>query len=300
MTNTVKCGSIIIYSEPRFKKLGVGEGNMGKAEKREKDILALLRVSGSVSVSEAMSLLDVSESTVRRLFAKLEADGLATRAYRGIRMNTVSGTRESYSFEKSELRRSEEKGAIGECAEALIDAGDTVYLDSGTTVLKLCTAIARKCAVAQCGGKDAKRAEIYSSVTVFTNSLANLNLLKDYVNVHLIGGEYRPHRQDFCGYLTEEVIKRIHFTKCFIGADGYSIENGLTASDFDTARINQLVVSGSDKRILLVDSSKFGKASVIHYSALGQINTLVTNSGIDPQALAEIESVGIEVIEAEH
>ena len=60
------------------------------------------------------------------------------------------------------------------------------------------------------------------------------------------------------------------------------------------------VVSGSDKRILLVDSSKFGKASVIHYSALGQINTLVTNSGIDPQALAEIESVGIEVIEAEH
>ena len=82
---------------------------MGKAEKREKDILALLRVSGSVSVSEAMSLLDVSESTVRRLFAKLEAEGLATRAYRGIRMNTVSGTRESYSFEKSELRRSEEK-----------------------------------------------------------------------------------------------------------------------------------------------------------------------------------------------
>ena len=73
MTNSVKCGSIIIYSEPRFEKLGVGEGNMGKAEKREKDILALLRVSGSVSVSEAMSLLDVSESTVRRLFAKLEA-----------------------------------------------------------------------------------------------------------------------------------------------------------------------------------------------------------------------------------
>ena len=86
----------------------------------------------------------------------------------------------------------------------------------------------------------------------------------------------------------------------WILSDGYSIENGLTASDFDTARINQLVVSGSDKRILLVDSSKFGKASVIHYSALGQINTLVTNSGIDPQAIAEIESVGIEVIEAEH
>jgi DeoR/GlpR family transcriptional regulator of sugar metabolism len=271
---------------------------MGKAEKREKDILALLRVSGSVSVSEAMSLLDVSESTVRRLFAKLEADGLATRAYRGIRMNTVSGTRESYSFEKSELRRSEEKGAIGECAEALIDAGDTVYLDSGTTVLKLCTAIARKCAVAQCGGKDAKRAEIYSSVTVFTNSLANLNLLKDYMNVCLIGGEYRPHRQDFCGYLTDEVIKRLHFTKCFVGADGFSVANGLTASDFDTARINQLVVAGSDKRILLADTSKAGKASVIHYAPIESVDTLVTNKWLATEVKAELLKANINIIEA--
>lgn len=272
---------------------------MNKSEKREKDILALLRVSGTVSVSEAMSLLDVSESTVRRLFAKLEADGLASRTYRGIRMNTVSGTRESYSFEKSELSRADEKTAIGERAELLIEEGDTVYLDSGTTVLKLCTAIARRCAMGNGSAKGGRRAEIYSSVTVFTNSLANLNLIKDYVSVHLIGGEYRPHRQDFCGYLTEEVIKRIHFTKCFIGADGYSAENGLTASDFDTARINQLVVAGSDKRILLADTSKLGKTSVIHYSALGQIDTLVTNRGIADETLESIQKMGIEVIETD-
>ena len=72
---------------------------MNKAEIREKEIMALLRVSGKVSVAEAMALLDVSESTVRRLFNKLEADGSAVRTYRGISINTVSGTRESYSFE---------------------------------------------------------------------------------------------------------------------------------------------------------------------------------------------------------
>ena len=87
---------------------------MNKAEIREKDIMALLRVSGKVSVGEAMALLDVSESTVRRLFNKLEAAGLAVRTYRGISINAVSGTREAYSFEKNELYRSNEKIKINE------------------------------------------------------------------------------------------------------------------------------------------------------------------------------------------
>lgn len=264
---------------------------MNKAEIREKDIMALLRVSGKVSVAEAMALLDVSESTVRRLFCKLEADGLAVRTYRGISINTVSGARESYSFERNELYRSREKVEIGEAAEALIEEGDIIYLDSGTTVLKLCAAIAHRCAVGT-------NAEKYAKVTVFTNSLANLNLLKDYMNVCLIGGEYRPHRQDFCGYLTDEVIKKLHFTKCFVGADGYSVENGLTASDFDTARINQLVVAGSDKRILLADTSKAGRASVIHYADIESVDTLVTNKWLDNEIKTALLQKNINVIEA--
>ncbi len=265
---------------------------MNKAELREKDIMTLLRVSGKVSVSEAMALLDVSESTVRRLFCKLEADGLAVRTYRGISINTVSGARESYSFERNELYRSNEKIMIGEAAEKLIGEGDTLYLDSGTTVMRLCSAMAR----AAVG--DGKGAEKYATVTVFTNSLANLNLLKDYMNVCLIGGEYRAHRQDFCGYLTDEVIKRLHFSKCFVGADGFSVANGLTASDFDTARINQLVVAESEKRILLADTSKAGKASVIHYAPIESVDTLVTNKWLAPDIKAELLKSNINIIEA--
>lgn len=269
---------------------------MSKAELREKDIMAILRVSGKVSVSEAMALLDVSESTVRRLFNKLEADGMAMRTYRGISINTVSGTRESYSFEKNELFRLDEKIRIGEAAQELIEAGDTIYLDSGTTVLKLCAAIARRCALSE--SSDASDAEKYATVTVFTNSLANLNLLSEYMNVCLIGGEFRPHRQDFGGYLTDEVIRKLHFTKCFVGADGFSLKNGLTASDFDTARINQLVAASSDKRILLADTSKAGRASVIHYAPIESIDTLVTNRGLDVVIKDAILKLNINVIEA--
>ncbi|MBQ4141739.1 MAG: DeoR/GlpR transcriptional regulator [Clostridia bacterium] len=266
---------------------------MNKAEIREKEIMALLRVSGKVSVAEAMALLDVSESTVRRLFCKLETEGSVIRTYRGISIGAVPGTRESYSFERNELYRSNEKMQIGEAAEALIEEGDTLYLDSGTTVLKLCRAIAQKCVAA-----DGKGAEKYATVTVFTNSLANLNLLKDYMNVCLIGGEFRPHRQDFCGYLTDEVIKRLHFSKCFVGADGFSVKGGLTASDFDTARINQLVVAASDRRILLADTSKAGKASVIHYAPIDSVDTLVTNKWLTSEVKAEILMANINIIEA--
>ena len=183
----------------------------------------------------------------------------------------------------------DEKIMIGEAAEKLIGEGDTLYLDSGTTVMRLCSAMARAAAA---------NGEKYSTVTVFTNSLANLNLLKDYMNVCLIGGEYRPHRQDFCGYLTDEVIKRLHFTKCFVGADGFSVANGLTASDFDTARINQLVVAGSEERILLADTSKAGKASVIHYAPIESVNTLVTNKWLNNEIKTALLQKNINVIEA--
>ena len=110
--------------------------------------------------------------------------------------------------------------------------------------------------------------------------------------------EFRPHRQDFCGYLTDEVIKRLHFSKCFVGADGFSVKGGLTASDFDTARINQLVVAASDRRILLADTSKAGKASVIHYAPIESVDTLVTNKWLTAEVKAEILRANINIIEA--
>ena len=98
--------------------------------------------------------------------------------------------------------------------------------------------------------------------------------------------------------LVDEVIKRLHFTKCFVGADGFSVANGLTASDFDTARINQLVVAGSDKRILLADTSKAGKASVIHYAPIDSVDTLVTNKWLANEVKAELLKANINIIEA--
>lgn len=84
--------------------------------------------------------------------------------------------------------------------------------------------------------------------------------------VNLIGGEYRPNRKDFCGYLAEESVKNLFFTKCFLGADGCSIQNGFTAMDFSSARLNEEVLHRTQKCIILMDAEKFSTSAVVSYT----------------------------------
>ena len=271
---------------------------MKHSEQRRQNILQILRTSRKISIEQAMSMLDVSESTVRRLFAQLEREGVAIRTYGGICFNDAIAGANEYSFEMTKLHHPEEKTRIGKAAAQLIKSGDIIYLDSGTTVMSLCAEIDRMFNEAE--DTDPKAYAIlrrkYDNVTVFTHSLVNLNTLKKHMKVYLIGGEYREDRRDFCGYLTEEAIKNLRFTKCFIGADGYSETYGILASDFYTARINQLVAQNSSYRILLADSTKYTKSSVVCYAPFSEINCIVSDNGLSEDTCRLFRESGIEVI----
>ena len=262
---------------------------------RRQIIIQSLRTSKKLSIEQAMQALDVSESTVRRLFAQLENEGLVIRTYGGICFNESVLGAENYSFEHTQLYCQQEKSRIGAAAAQLIQTGDIIYLDSGTTVMSLCDEIDRIFTSADDEQyHDFKK--MLETVTVFTHSLVNLNLLKNHIKVYLIGGEYRDGRRDFCGYLTEEAIKNLRFTKCFVGADGYSEDMGILASDFGTARINQIVSQNSAYRILLADSSKYAKSSVVCYAPFSEVNCIVTDTGLDEGICQKFRDSGINVI----
>lgn len=273
---------------------------MKHTEERRQSILQLLRTSKKLSIEQVMSMLDVSESTVRRLFAQLESEGLAIRTYGGICFNDAVGSTNEYSFELTKLHNPDAKTRIGKVAAGLIRSGDIVYLDSGTTVMALCAELEGMFSEAE--ESDAHSYSLlrrkYDNVTVFTHSLVNLNTLKRHMKVYLVGGEYRDSRRDFCGYLTEEAIKSLRFTKCFIGADGYSETAGILASDFYTARINQLVAQNSAYRILLVDSTKYQKSSVVCYAPFSEVDCIVSDSGLPTEKQHHFEELGVEVITA--
>ena len=115
---------------------------MKNCDRRRQSVLNMLRKTKKLTVEEAMQAFGVSESTVRRLFAQLEAEGEVIRAYGGICFTGLSDGARSYMFDLVQLENADEKNAIGKAAMQLIRNGDIIYLDSGTTVMSLGAAMA--------------------------------------------------------------------------------------------------------------------------------------------------------------
>lgn len=253
---------------------------MSKAEYEK--LLNQLIIHKKMDLREAMDLIDTSESTVRRMFIKLEKDGKALRTHGGIML--FAGPAIDYSFDAVAHAQYQEKTEIGEAACALVQDGDVIYCDAGTTLLCFCEALANRL----------KQESI--KISVFTNSLANLEALSELITVVLIGGTYRPYRKDFCGFIAETSLSRLHFTKCFLGADGSLVPQYFSTTDFDTARLNEIVIQNSEKTIVLTDSSKFEKTSLVSYAPFNLVHTVVTDSGISDATKNALIKSNIEVV----
>lgn len=257
---------------------------MKKTEHQEQKILEQLKRKKTMTLAQAMELLGVSESTVRRLFIRLENSGAAMRRYGGIQLLHDSDAAD-YQYEQVEEQYVPQKQMIGCYAAQLVESGDVLYLDSGTTMACFCKELAARISSGQLKG-----------LTVFTNSLVNLELLSPALTVNLIGGEHRANRRDFCGYLAEEMVSSLHFSKCFLGTDGFHLRYGFTATDFYTARLNELVLGNSDRRYVLMDSSKFMAASVVSYSRDQTIDAVITDQQPTEQLAQRLAASGTEIL----
>lgn len=229
-----------------------------KTEKYEHLLKNTLLTQESLSTEGAAELLGVSVSTARRLFLNLQESGDAIRCFGGICRREGD-----YSFDALNTASANEKLKIGNFAFSILPESGAIYLDGGTTVARLATSIA------EAGGRKDP---------IFTNSLVNLNLLSSCCDVQIIGGRYRENRRDFCGFLAEESVKRLHFSACFLGADALDMENGFSATDFDTAKLNSTVLGCSDLRCVLIDSSKFGKTAFVKYATTDMVTHIITDA----------------------
>ena len=259
---------------------------MKSTEINEYQIVNHLKIHKSIGVAEAIRITDSSESTVRRVFRRLEQTGDYLRYYGGIRLASESHAGNDYYYENTENRHVEAKLKIAALALSLVRDEDEIYLDSGTTLARFAAALA-----------EALDKKDLRGVRIFTNSLVNLNLLKHH-DVTLIGGKFRDLRKDFHGYTAEETLKSLHFKKCFLGADAYSAQNGFTTTDFSTARLNELVLERSEKKYVLMDSSKFFLSSIVSYSRRVSPDMIVTEAYPD-RSYPETADLDIEILSAD-
>ena len=253
---------------------------MGKVDLRKKAIMRMLSVDDSLKVEELVEKLDVSEATVRRTLADLEKEGKVIRTHGGVKLFYTKPS--VYLFNKRSSINVEQKTAIGKYAAGYVNSEEILFLDSGTTVLK----------VAQALDQRIKSGQI-NNLTIITNSMAVADVLGDSTKLILLGGHVRLNRRDVCGPFAEKSIKMFRAHKSFIGADGITVDGGLMTTDEYTSRIDEEMIARSQKVVLVADSSKFYNTSFITYGKIDDIDIIVTDEALDPSIADDLKNKGV-------
>ncbi len=250
------------------------------APQRWDNLRALIRDSGVIRVEDLSRRLKVSAATVRRDLDQLERSGAIRRVHGGA--VSVESRLEEPVFEDKTSLAAREKRQIAEAALKFIEAGDTIYLDGGSTVLELARLLRDR-----------------TNLTVVTNSLhAAHELAGRGPRLIAIGGELRRLSQTLVGPLTRLVLQELHLDKAFMGTIGFSLKEGLTTTDPSEAFTKEVVMGQARRVIVLADSTKAGKVSFANAGRWENVHVLITDRQMDKAFAKELVKKGIKLVRA--
>jgi DeoR/GlpR family transcriptional regulator of sugar metabolism len=228
---------------------------------RRSRLLDIIRVSGFAALDELVRELGVSESTVRRDLDALEDQGSAKRTHGGVLYS--GGMPRLAEFDERQPANWAAKRAIAVTAAAVIDDGETVLLDGGTTTYEVA------------------RLLVGRSLQVVTNSLpvANLFASEARTDLVLLGGYVSPRTGVCLGPYANELLGRLHVTTTVLSAAGIS-EEGLFNAHLLLAETEQAMLRAASRVMVVADSSKFGRKSLTLVSGLEAIDIVVSDEGL--------------------
>jgi len=249
------------------------------SKERHQTILDLLDAYGSVSVTDLVDRLEVSEMTIRRDLDVLERKGLLRRVHGGA--HSDRGRSYEPPFLARSLDHQAEKQRIGQAAAALVKHGDSLALDVGTTTLEVARHLAGK-----------------QNLTILTPCFQIASLLCEHPGIRLIltGGILRPGELSLVGHLAERAFQEFFVDKLFLGAAGIDFEAGLTEYNLEDTLVKQAMLRSAKETILVADASKFNRVAFTAIAPLSAVKTIVTDASLDTEVLGRLESEGIEVI----
>ncbi len=247
---------------------------------RRLQISELVRQQGSVQVTTLADRFGVSAQTVRKDLRYLAERGVMARAYGGaIDSGVIGGTSAEPNYEAKCTTHLDEKRRIGVRAAALVNAGDTVAIDSGTTANQMAKALPD------------------IDITVVTNDYGVLTTLasKPNINIVMLGGELRRRNMAFYGGLTVEALDALHVDKLFLGVDGFDLERGITTHYEPEALLNRKMVEAARVVISITDSSKFGKVCLHRIVPVTALDVLITDTGAPEDIVQASHQLGFEL-----
>ncbi|MCL6576142.1 DeoR/GlpR family DNA-binding transcription regulator [Kyrpidia sp.] len=246
-------------------------------EERQKKIMEYLQHHGTLRVTDLVERLGVSRETVRRDLQELEHQGVLRKVHGGAIL-TRTGVEPTFAVRRT--TNIKEKEAIGRAAAGLVEDGDTIFLDLGTTALEV-----------------ARHLRGRGRITVVTNSVqAALELIDDEaINVYLTGGMLRSGDLSLSGRFARHMLAQFYVDKAFIGVAGISLAGDLTDFHVEEAEVRNMMIERAKEVIVVADHSKFGVTAFTRVSALTAVHRIVTDAGTDPEQIFMIRSLGVEV-----
>lgn len=252
-------------------------------QERKQVIIEMINRDRIVKAVELAERFGVSMETVRRDLEELERSGSLRRVYGGAVLGTVYDPEPSY--DNRQITRAEEKKAIARATYALIEEGDSLFLDGGTTLMELALCIAN-------GNKR--------GLTVITNAvqIACEVIKNEDCTVILLGGTLTRGEPLTTGVLCNNNLHLFHVNRTIIGAAGLSAKFGVTDFSLDIGASKRDMLGRSDQVICVADHSKFRVNATNCICPINRIHTLVTDWKTPQQDYAYCTEAGVHVIVA--
>jgi DeoR/GlpR family transcriptional regulator of sugar metabolism len=247
-------------------------------EERKQQILETLRRNGRVVAKDFAAEVGTSEDTIRRDLRELARDGLLQRVHGG----ALPASKAVADLKTRKSVSAAEKTVIGRAAAAMVQSGQVVFLDGGTTA-----------------GEIARQLSPSLRATIVTHSPTIVVALADHAaEVILIGGRLFRHSMVTTGAAAREEIARIRADIYFMGVTGVHPELGLTTGDAEEAAIKRAILKASGETIVLASPEKLGAASPFLVAQLSDASTILTTDSVSAEQLAPYASAGVSIIRA--
>jgi DeoR/GlpR family transcriptional regulator of sugar metabolism len=245
---------------------------------RREAIYQLIKEEGVARVNDLSERLGVTCMTIRRDLETLERDGLVERVHGGA-VATNRGVSEPLYTQKSILHK-QEKDAIALAASHMVDDGDTLFINSGSTTLRLFKTI------------KAKRVKIITN-----NACFPMEDMSPGIDIISTGGMFRRESFTLVGDAASRTVEEVYADKSFLGLDGFDLEHGITTPVQEEAQINRMMIEHTKGEVIIVaDSSKIGHVSAFFVAKSEVVSCLVTDSGIPAETKELLEKAGIKVM----
>ncbi len=247
-------------------------------EERRRRICELLREEGRVTVESLAVRFCTSQVTIRADLAMLESAGALTRTHGG----ALALPEADQSLNVKQLQHHAEKARIAEAAAGLIQDGETIILDSGTTTAEIARRI---------------RSLELKSINVITNALNIAALLIDVPCVRLIvpGGILRRESNSLSGPMAEAALGTLQANRLYLGADGVDPQVGVMTPHLAEAELNAKMIAISREVVVVADSSKFTRRNISLIARTEQVNLLITDRAAPAEAVEQLRARGVEV-----